>query len=144
MPEPQSFRKHARLVPLYHYLTAPLTLIVLSWSIARLVRLPSADHLVLVLMALGLTLAAYWARTFALGVQDRVIRLEERLRMERVMGGDLRARIGDFTTEQLIGLRFASDEELGELGERVLADGITDRRSIKAMVRSWRPDHQRI
>jgi len=84
------------------------------------------------------------ARAFALGVQDRVIRLEERLRLEGALTGDLRARIGDFTTEQLIGLRFASDAELEELAGRVLAEGISDRKAVKAMVKAWRPDHQRI
>jgi hypothetical protein len=132
------------MVPLYHYVTSPLILLVLIWSVVRLVQVPSTDRLFLFLMALGLMLAAYWARAFALGVQDRVIRLEERLRLEGALTGDLRARIGDFTTEQLIGLRFASDAELEELARRVLAEGISDRKAVKAMVKAWRPDHQRI
>lgn len=140
----QSFANHARMVPLYHYVTSPLILLVLIWSVVRLVQVPSTDRLFLFLMALGLMLAAYWARAFALGVQDRVIRLEERLRLEGALTGDLRARIGDFTTEQLIGLRFASDAELEELAGRVLAEGISDRKAVKAMVKAWRPDHQRI
>jgi hypothetical protein len=140
----QSFANHARFVPLYHYVTSPLILVVLVWSVVRLVQLPSQDRLLVFLLVLGLALAGYWARAFALGVQDRLIRLEERLRMERVLTGDLRARIGDFTTDQLIGLRFASDEELEELAGRVLAEGITDRKAVKALVKSWRPDHQRI
>jgi len=140
----QSFANHARMVPLYHYVTSPLILLVLIWSVVRLVQVPSTDRLFLFLMALGLMLAAYWARAFALGVQDRVIRLEERLRLEGALTGDLRARIGDFTTEQLIGLRFASDAELEELARRVLAEGISDRKAVKAMVKAWRPDHQRI
>jgi hypothetical protein len=79
-----------------------------------------------------------------MGVQDRVIRLEERLRMETILPEDLRPRIGELTTEQLIGLRFASDEELPELARRVLDGELTDRKSIKQAVKSWRADHQRI
>ncbi len=140
----QSFENHARMVPLYHYVTSPLILLVLIWSVVQLVRMPSTDRFFLFLLALGLSLVGYWARAFALGVQDRVIRLEERVRLERLLTGDLRARIGDFTTEQLVGLRFASDGELAELAELVLAKGIADRKAVKAMVKSWRPDHQRI
>ncbi|MEJ2203706.1 MAG: DUF6526 family protein [Gemmatimonadota bacterium] len=92
----------------------------------------------------ALILVSYYARTFALGVQDRLIRLEERLRMERLLPDDLRARIGEFSTEQLVGLRFASDDELPELARRVLAEGITDRKVIKKSVGNWRADHQRI
>ena len=140
----QSFENHARFVPLYHYVTFPLILVAVVWSAVRLAQAPSTDRLLVTLLALGLALAAYWARAFALGVQDRLIRLEERLRMDRLLTGDLRARIGDFTTEQLIGLRFASDVELGELAGRVLSEGISDRRSVKALVTSWRADHHRI
>ena len=77
-------------------------------------------------------------------LQDRLIRQEERLRLERVLTGDLRGRIGEFTTDQLIALRFASDEELGDLARRVLDERMVDRASIKRAVRSWRPDHHRI
>ncbi len=73
-----------------------------------------------------------------------MIRLEERLRMEEVLPEDLKGRIGEFTTEQLIALRFASDEELPELARRVLDEGISDRKDIKKAVTSWRADHQRI
>ncbi len=144
MPAPQDFKNHARFVPLYHYVTSPILLAVLGWSVAQLVRAPTVDRLFLFLMALGLALAAYWARAFALGVQDRVIRLEERLRMERILSDELRPRIGEFTVDQLVGLRFASDGELGDLARRVLAEGIADRKTIKSMVKSWRADHQRV
>ena len=91
-----------------------------------------------------LALAYFYGRLFAMGVQDRVIRLEERLRMERLLDADLKSRIPEFTTEQLIGLRFASDEELPALARRVLAEGIADRKTIKLAVKSWRADHQRV
>lgn len=87
----------------------------------------------------------YWyTRAFPIGVQDRVIRLEERLRMERLLPADLKPRIGDFSTDQLIALRFASDAELPDLARRVLEEDMTDRDAIKRAVKGWRPDHQRI
>jgi len=144
VPAPQSFENHARVVPPYHYVTFPLATVAAGYWLVRAVRDPSADHLFLFLVALAAVLAAFWARAFATRLQDRVIRLEERLRMERVLSRELTGRVGEFTVEQLVALRFASDDELEELAGRVLAESIGDRKTIKRMVRSWRPDHQRV
>ena len=84
------------------------------------------------------------SRLFPLGVQDRVIRLEERMRLERLLSDNQRGRIMEFTTEQLIALRFASDEELAELAAQVLERGMADRKEIKQAVKVWRADNQRI
>lgn len=142
--EPQSFSRHAMMVPLYHY-GATLFIIgptlyfgfvaATAFSVASLMNF---------FFGVGVILAAFYARIFPLGVQDRVIRLEERLRMERLLPDDLRTRLDEVTTSQLIGLRFASDGELEELVRRVLDGELTDRTSIKAAVRSWRADHERI
>ncbi len=80
---------------------------------------------------------------FALTVQDRVIRLEERLRFERLLPEDLKARIPEFTVAQLVSLRFASDAELPALARKVLSDNLTDRKTIKKLVQNWRADHLR-
>ena len=77
-------------------------------------------------------------------VRDVEQRLEERMRMDLLFPDDLKPRIGDFTTEQLIGLRFASDDEFVDLCRKVLDEGMADRKSVKAAVKSWRADHQRI
>ena len=142
--EPQSYANHAKMVPLYHGLTFGLFVVNLGWSILQVVRSPGWGTVVALLLAVALIFLFFFARIFALGVQDRVIRLEERLRMERLLDGELRERIGDFTTPQLVGLRFAADEELPELARRVLDEGIRDRKAIKQAVRNWRADHQRI
>lgn len=142
--EPQSYANHTRMVPLYHYLGSILLLVLLVWTGWRLVKAPSVDSAMALVLFVVVTLGYFYARLFALAAQDRVIRLEERLRMERLFGGDLKARITDFTTEQLIGLRFASDEELPGLARRVLDEGIADRKTIKQAVKSWRADHQRV
>jgi hypothetical protein len=95
------------------------------------------------LMALALFLGVLYGRVFALKVQDRVIRLEERMRLRGLLAVDLQGRVDEFTTAQLIGLRFASDAELPELAAAVLRDRITDREAIKKMVKQWRGDEAR-
>jgi hypothetical protein len=85
----------------------------------------------------------FLARVFALKVQDRVIRLEERLRMERLLPADLQARIEEFSVPQLVGLRFASDAELPELARKVLDEKVKEAKAIKRMVKSWRGDFLR-
>lgn len=145
MPEkPQSYANHGKLVPAFHFVGSPLLLVLLGWATWRVLKAPSVDSAMALVLVVVLTLAFFYSRLFALGVQDRVIRLEERLRLERLLDADLRERIPEFTTEQLIGLRFASDDELSALARRVLDERIADRKTIKLAVRSWKADHQRI
>jgi hypothetical protein len=96
-----------------------------------------------VLVAAALLILVIYARLFALTVQDRVIRLEMRLRMERVLPPDLRARIPEFTVPQLISLRFASDMELPLLARQVLDEKLNDRKAIKRRVKEWQADFLR-
>jgi biopolymer transport protein ExbB/TolQ len=110
------------------------------WSVIASFSLQSVMSLVLVL-AVGIVF--FYSRTFALAVQDRLIRLEERLRLERILPDSLRARVGDFTTEQLVALRFASDAELPALAQSVLDENKQDREEIKRQIKQWRADHQR-
>jgi hypothetical protein len=140
----QSFEKHAMMVPGYHYVLLPLLLILLVAIVWDAVQDPSWGSLLGIVFVVAFVMTAFYARVFALGVQDRVIRLEERLRMAEVLPEDLRSRIGEITTEQIIGLRFAPDEELPDLVRRVLDEGIADRKTIKQAVKNWRADHQRI
>ncbi len=83
------------------------------------------------------------ARLFALAVQDRVIRLEERLRYERVLPADLQARAGELSVGQFVSLRFACDAELPALMRKVLDEKMTERKAIKQLVKTWRPDYLR-
>ncbi len=140
----QNFENHAKMVTGYHGITMALVAIVLIWSAARLVGDFSGQRIVDLVFVVAVILIGFYARAFALGVQDRVIRLEERLRMERILPEELEARVHELTTDQLIALRFASDEELADLTRRVLDEGIADRKTIKKAVTHWRADHQRI
>ena len=144
MSEVQSFENHAKMVPLYHYwATAFLVVPTLYFGFLAVTSF-SVTNLMLLLFGIGVILAGFFVRAFPLGVQDRVIRLEERMRMERLLPEELRSRIHEISTDHLIGLRFTSDEELADLVRKVLDRELSDRKSIKAAIGSWRADHQRI
>ena len=140
---PQTFENHARFVPLYHMVLFGILLINFGWSIYKLLRAFTLDNAVAVLLAFGLILLWFFARIFALRVQDRVIRLEMRLRLEQVLPADLRTRVQEFSLGQLVALRFASDEELPELARKVLTEKIESRKAIKQMIKKWNPDYLR-
>jgi len=142
----QSFATHRKFVPGYHYVALGILVINLIWSLFRLVRplAPMFDSLLNVAVAVALLLLAWYLRVFPLKAQDRVIRLEETLRLERLLPPDLRPRIGALRPGQLIALRFASDEELPELTRTVLDRGAMTPDEIKKMIRSWRADHLRM
>ena len=140
----QSFASHARYVPGYHYVTSALLLVVLGWTGYRLVAERSMDRLSDFLVGVTLVFVMYYARAFALKAQDRLIRLEERLRLKSLCAASLHADIDRLTPGQLVALRFASDAEAAELAAKVIAGGIQDKRQIKSMVRTWRPDLFRV
>jgi hypothetical protein len=137
---PQNFENHAKFLPPFHFFVAPILLINIGWCVYRAIHAFSAGSVIGLLVALALFVLAFTARVMALTVQDRVIRLEMRLRMAQILPPDLRARSADFSTGQLVALRFASDTELPELARKVLQDNVTDRATIKKMIRDWQPD----
>lgn len=140
---PQTFANHQRFVPLYHFVASTLLFANLVYATWATVSRFSVERVIALLTAVALVLVFWYARAFALGVQDRVIRLEERLRLARLLPEDLRLRIDEYATDQLIGLRFASDAELPELARRALQERL-DRETIKRAIRDWKADHQRI
>lgn len=144
MSDTQSFASHAKMVPAYHYVCFALVAIPMFYFAYVAVTSFSIGSLMMLAFAVGVIIATLYARLFPLGVQDRVIRLEERLRMERVLPADLKGRIEEIRTDHIIGLRFAPDDELPDLVRRVLAGELTDRKSVKAAIKNWRADHQRI
>lgn len=141
---PQSFERHASTIPLYHYWATGLVVIPTLYFLYLTVTAFSLTNLMLLAFAVGVAILGFYVRAFPLGVQDRVIRLEERLRMERLLPDELKGRIDEIGTEHLIGLRFASDEELAGLVRRVVDGELADRKAVKATVKRWRADHQRI
>lgn len=140
----QNFKNHTKLVPAFHYFAVPVLLINFFWMVSRL-RYGITRHAVAeILMAAALVVIAFCARLFALKAQDRVIRLEERLRYERLLPADLKERSGEFTIDQIVALRFASDGELPALARKVLDEKIADRTAIKKLIQNWKADHLRV
>jgi len=140
---PQTYANHAKLVPLFHYVAIPLLLINLLLALAGLLDGITVETLNRIGTGIAMVLTALFARVFALKAQDRVIRLEERLRMARLLPDDLKPRIDEVTTGQCVALRFASDEELPALVGRALEEK-ADQKTIKQAIRNWRPDYQRV
>lgn len=141
--KPQTFANHARLIPIYHGAAFGILVVHLVWATVRVVREPGWASGITVALAFALLILFFAMRIFALTVQDRVIRLEERLRLERLLPADLKPRIEELNVDQLCALRFASDAELAGLTRAVLDERLTDRKVIKQRIQTWRPDYQR-
>jgi hypothetical protein len=142
--KPQNLQNHTRLVPGFHLFVLPVFIANIITSIVVLVRTGVYFGSVFgVLMAVALFLFGFYARVFALTVQDRVIRLEMRMRLAELLPPDLRPRIPEFTVAQLVSLRFAGDAELPTLARKVLDDKMSDRKAIKQLVKDWQADYVR-
>jgi hypothetical protein len=140
---PQSFSHHARYDPLFHFFLLPVFAITWLFSIAFLVRRPGLHSAWLVVVATAMVVVLLKLRGYPLKVQDRVIRLEERLRLVTLLDPGLRPRIAELTESQLIALRFASDAELPALAMRALNEKLAAA-DIKKAIQQWRPDYWRV
>jgi hypothetical protein len=139
----QNLANHSRFDPPFHFFLLPLVLILWITSVVFLVRHPGWEHLWGLLLVTALFVAAGKARSYALKVQDRVIRLEERLRLATLLPEPLRSQIAKLNESQLIGLRFASDEETPALVQRTLSENLS-RADIKKAIKNWQPDYWRV
>ena len=139
----QQFANHARMHPLYHYVTAPLVLVGLIGSIVNLVNAEPSNFYSASLIVLAFVILLFigaMLRTYALKAQDRAIRAEESLRYFILTGKaiDARLRMG-----QIVALRFASDDEFVALAEKAATEGLSGKQ-IKQLIQQWRPDYRRI
>ncbi len=140
---PQTFSNHTRYDPLFHFFILPVFAITLIVTIVHLVRRPGLHSAWLVVVMIAAIAVIFKLRLYALKVQDRVIRLEERLRLASLLDAALRPRIAEFTESQLIALRFASDAELPALAARALNEKLSSP-DIKKAIQQWRPDYWRV
>lgn len=141
--KPQNLQNHTKLDPPFHFFLVPVGLFMLIGAIYQLVKDPgwmTGIHVVVVIWAI---VAVFKIRIYALKVQDRVIRVEERLRMEKLLPEPLKSRIYELTEQQFVALRFASDGELPGLVEKTLKDHL-EPKAIKQAIQSWRPDYWRV
>ena len=140
----QTRASHRRFIPAWHFFVLPILGINVGVTAVRLARAPSLGNAWVVIVAIALLLGIFFSRSMPLRAQDRVIRLEEQLRLDRILPPDLRARIDELTPEQFIGLRFAPDEEVSELTGRSLSGELKTRTDIKRAIQNWRADHFRV
>lgn len=147
---PQTFSSHRRVDPLFHFFLVPVFAAGLLLSLIHFFfhfrDSDSRDNIhsfLLIVLAVALLILVFRTRIYALKVQDRVIRLEERLRLTQLLGEPLRSRIPELTEDQLVGLRFASDAEVPQLVERALSEKLK-RGDIKKAIQNWRPDNWRV
>jgi uncharacterized protein DUF6526 len=140
----QGYASHRHYVPRFHFFAAPVLAInILVWLYEAIAH-PSAFSFWNVVVAGALFAFAWDVRKMATRAQDRIIRLEETLRLQRLLPPDLQPRVGEIHPGQLIGLRFASDEELPELVRAVLNGELVGREDIKKRIKTWRPDTLRV
>ena len=147
---PQTFANHTRFDPPFHFFLVPIfglglimSLIHFFYHFRESDLRDNIHSFLLIVLAVAFVVLVLKTRLYALRVQDRVIRLEERLRLMQVLPEPLRSRIPELTEGQLIGLRFASDAELPKLAERALNEKLS-RKDIKKSIQSWRADYWRV
>ena len=139
----QNYKHHVRLFPPFHFFVLPVFFINVIVSAVILYRAPSRLGVWQLIISVALLLAALTARVMALAVQDRVIRLEMRLRMRELLPPDLQARIASITREQCVALRFASDAELPVLVRKIVVGELKSQADIKRQITNWQPDYLR-
>ena len=139
---PQTYENHRQNRPLYLSLYVIFFADVV-WTTWHAIQAPSFATVLAVVTAVALLLLTFYARVFALVVQDRLIRLEMRLKLRELLPAALHSRIHEFSKGQLVALRFASDAELPTLAETVLRDKIKDQKAIKQMIKNWQGDFLR-
>lgn len=144
MPEPLSYKTHRAYDPLYHFFVIPVLGLNVLWTAYILFRRPVFLNVWAVIFALALAALAWRVRYFPLRIQDRLIRLEETLRLQSVLPEELRGRIGEISTRELIALRFCTDEELPEHVRAIYAGEYHGGENVKSRIKTWRPDPHRI
>lgn len=140
----QSLASHRRYIPIWHFFALPVLIINVFVVAYHLVRDPRLINGWALIVSIALAIGIGWSRFMPLRAQDRIIRLEERTRLERVLPADLRGRVGELTERQLIAIRFAPDEEVPDLTRRALNGELKTPGDIKRAIRNWRADHLRV
>jgi hypothetical protein len=145
MAEPtQTYASHRRFIPAYHFFAVPVLIINVFVTAIRFVRYPSIIAGWAIVVALALAVGMLYLRFMPVRAQDRIIRMEERARLERILPSDLRGRVGELTPSQLVAIRFAPDDEAPELTRRALNGELKTQGDIKRAIRNWRADHLRV
>ena len=144
MPKPQTFANHRRYMPLHHFVVQPILIINFAVRLTQLGDNRTLANLWEVVLAAALMVFAFSARIMSLTTQNRSIRLEERLRLMSLLPPEEHGWIGELSTRQLVGLRFAPDSEVVDLARRCRAGELDSANAVKKNIREWRPDYLRV
>jgi hypothetical protein len=139
----QTFKSHRRYIPAYHFFALPVLILNVVAQVLYFLKYHTPYKLFMIVVAIALVVVAFAARSMVARVQDRVIRLEERMRLSNLLPAEMHAGINDLTAGQLVGLRFASDDEVEALAKRCMSGELTKGEQIKKEIKNWRPDNLR-
>jgi len=142
--DPQNFENHTRWHPAFHFFILPVMLINFFWAVVMFVKAPGWNSGWWIVVSVALLMLTNFVRTYSLKVQDRLIRLEEKLRYQQVLPVALAQQTGNLTVRQTVALRFAADEELEELINSVLSGKFVKTKDIKRAIKQWRADNFRV
>jgi hypothetical protein len=142
--DPQNFENHTRWHPAFHFFILPVMLINFFWAVVMFVKAPGWNAGWWIVVSLALALLTTFVRTYSLKVQDRLIRLEEKLRYQQLLSPALAQQTGNLTVGQTVALRFAADEEVEELVNSVLSGKFVKTKDIKRAIKQWRADNFRV
>ena len=140
----QSYASHRRWLPVWHFFVLPVltaNALIAAWRLFQNPVLGVAWHFV---VAAALLVGIIWSRQMPVATQDRIIRLEERTRLARILPAELKGKEEGLTARQYIALRFAPDEEVPELVRRIHSGELKSADDIKRAIKSWRADHMRV
>ena len=140
----QTYANHTRFHPLFHFFAFPILAINFLFAVYVVIRHPVPITIWNAIVAAALVVTCLLARYYGLRNQDRLIRLEERVRLSSCLPEDLRGRINELSTSDLIALRFCSDQEVADAVRRVLSGELKGKPAIKQDVKNWRPDYHRL
>jgi hypothetical protein len=141
--KPQNLQNHTKWDPMFHFFLSPVALALFIYTVVGAVQNPGTTAYLHVLAAIWALILVFKMRLYSLKVQDRVIRLEERLRMASLLSEPLKSKCAGLTESQLIALRFACDTELASLADKALASNMKSK-EIKQAIQTWRPDYWRV
>jgi hypothetical protein len=141
--KPQTYANYVRWDPLYHFFALPVFLLLAVAGLVHFLWRPGLHSGLMFVAAVALAIVVMKTRVYPLRAQDRVIRLEESLRLTSLLPEPLRSRIPELTEGQLVALRFASDAEVAKLVERALSEKLSPA-DIKKSIQTWRPDYWRV
>jgi hypothetical protein len=144
MATTQSYANHTRWHPLFHFFVLPVMGINFFWAVVTFVKAPDTNSGWWIMVSTALALLTFYVRTYSLRVQDRIIRLEERLRFQQILPAELCQQTAGIRTGQIIALRFAPDNELEELVREVISGRLNKPADIKQAVKNWRGDTFRV